>query len=179
MLFDQFRRRDFITLFGGAAAAWPLAARAQRAGGMRRIGVLMNLSENDPEARGLVATFREGLAQLGWIDGRNVQIDYRWSAGNLDRIRRYAAELVALPPEVILAYGGSTVGPLQQVTRTVPIVFVEVHRPGWRRLRDKSSAARWQHHRLFPVRIRHQRQMAGTAQTDHAAYDARGGHSRS
>src|SRR6266545_2833727 len=129
MLFDQFRRRDFITLFGGAAAAWPLAARAQRAGGMRRIGVLMNLSENDPEARGLVATFREGLAQLGWIDGRNVQIDYRWSAGNLDRIRRYAAELVALPPEVILAYGGSTVGPLQQVTRTVPIVFVEVIDP--------------------------------------------------
>jgi putative ABC transport system substrate-binding protein len=96
---------------------------------MRRIGVLMNLSEHDPEAQGLVAAFREGLAQLGWIDGRNVGIDYRWSAGDLDRIHRYAAELVALAPEVILAYGGSTVGPLQQVTRTVPIVFVEVIDP--------------------------------------------------
>jgi putative tryptophan/tyrosine transport system substrate-binding protein len=122
-------RRQFITLFGGAAAGWPLAARSQPGERARRIGVLMNLSENDPEAQGLVAAFREGLAQLGWIDGRNVRIDYRWSAGDLDRIRRYAAELVALPPEVILAYGGSTVGPLQQVTRTVPIVFVEVIDP--------------------------------------------------
>jgi putative tryptophan/tyrosine transport system substrate-binding protein len=122
-------RRQFITLLGGAAAGWPLAARSQPGERARRIGVLMNLSENDPEAQGLVAAFREGLAQLGWIDGRNVRIDYRWSAGDLDRIRRYAAELVALPPEVILAYGGSTVGPLQQVTRTVPIVFVEVIDP--------------------------------------------------
>ena len=125
----HIRRREFIFTLGGAAAAWPLAARAQQGEQMRRIGVLMNLSENDPEAQGLVAAFREGLAQLGWIDGRNVRIDYRWSAGDLDRIRRYAAELVALPPEVILAYGGSTVGPLQQVTRTVPIVFVEVIDP--------------------------------------------------
>ena len=125
----HIRRREFIFTLGGAAAAWPLAARAQQGEQMRRIGVLMNLSENDPEAEGLVAAFREGLAQLGWIDGRNVRIDYRWSAGDLDRIRRYAAELVALPPEIILAYGGSTVGPLQQVTRTVPIVFVEVIDP--------------------------------------------------
>ncbi len=125
----HIRRREFIFTLGGAAAAWPLAARAQQGERARRIGVLMNLSENDPEAQGLVAAFREGLAQLGWIDGRNVRIDYRWSAGDLDRIRRYAAELVALPPEVILAYGGSTVGPLQQVTRTVPIVFVEVIDP--------------------------------------------------
>ena len=125
----HIRRREFIFTLGGAAAAWPLAARAQQGEQMRRIGVLMNLSENDPEAEELVAAFREGLAQLGWIDGRNVRIDYRWSAGDLDRIRRYAAELVALPPEIILAYGGSTVGPLQQVTRTVPIVFVEVIDP--------------------------------------------------
>jgi putative tryptophan/tyrosine transport system substrate-binding protein len=122
-------RRKFLATLGGAAAAWPLAARAQQSERMRRIGVLMNLSENDPEAQGLVAAFRKGLAQLGWIDGRNVRIDYRWSAGDLDHIRRYAAELVALPSEVILAYGGSTVGPLQQVTRTVPIVFVEVIDP--------------------------------------------------
>ena len=124
----HIRRREFIFILGGGAA-WPLAAQAQQGEQMRRIGVLMNLSENDPEAQGLVAAFREGLAQLGWIDGRNVRIDYRWSAGDLDRIRRYAAELVALPPEIILAYGGSTVGPLQQVTRTVPIVFVEVIDP--------------------------------------------------
>jgi putative tryptophan/tyrosine transport system substrate-binding protein len=96
---------------------------------MRRIGVLMNLSENDPEAQRLVATFREGLAQLGWTDGRNLYIDYRWSAGDIERIRRSAAELVALAPDVILAYGGSVVGPLQQVSRTVPIVFVEVIDP--------------------------------------------------
>jgi putative ABC transport system substrate-binding protein len=125
----HIRRRELVVALGSAAAAWPLAARSQPGERARRIGVLMNLSENDPEAQGLVAAFREGLAQLGWIDGRNVRIDYRWSAGDLDRIRRYAAELVALPPEVILAYGGSTVGPLQQVTRTVPIVFVEVIDP--------------------------------------------------
>jgi putative tryptophan/tyrosine transport system substrate-binding protein len=125
----HIRRRELVVALGSAAAAWPLAARSQPGERARRIGVLMNLSENDPEARGLVAAFREGLAHLGWIDGRNVRIDYRWSAGDLDRIRRYAAELVALPPEVILAYGGSTVGPLQQVTRTVPIVFVEVIDP--------------------------------------------------
>jgi putative ABC transport system substrate-binding protein len=122
------RRREFITLLGGAAA-WPLAARAQQPGEMRRIGVLMNLSENDPEAQRLVATFQEGLAQLGWTDGRNLRIDYRWSAGDIERIRRSAAELVALAPDVILAYGGSVVGPLQQVSHTVPIVFVEVIDP--------------------------------------------------
>jgi putative ABC transport system substrate-binding protein len=122
------RRREFITLLGGAAA-WPLAARAQQPGGTRRIGVLMNLSEDDPEAQHLMAKFREGLAQLGWIDGRNLHIDYRWSAGDIERIHRYAAELVALAPDVILAYGGSVVGPLQQGSRTVPIVFVEVIDP--------------------------------------------------
>jgi hypothetical protein len=86
------RRREVITLLGGAAAAWPIALQAQQPERMRRVGVLMNLSENDPEAQGLVAAFREGLAQLGWIDGRNVRIDYRWSGGDLDRIRRYAAD---------------------------------------------------------------------------------------
>jgi putative ABC transport system substrate-binding protein len=124
----NMRRREFITLLGGAAA-WPLAARAQQPGEMRRIGVLMNLSENDPEAQRLVATFQEGLAQLGWTDGRNLRIDYRWSAGDIERIRRSAAELVALAPDVILAYGGSVVGPLQQVSHTVPIVFVEIIDP--------------------------------------------------
>ena len=120
------RRREFITLLGGAAAGWPLAARGQQPEPMRRIGVLMNLSEDDPEAQRLAATFKEGLAQLGRSDRRNLHIDYRWTAGDLERIRKAAAELVALTPDVILAYGGSVVGPLQQVSRTVPIVFVEV-----------------------------------------------------
>jgi putative tryptophan/tyrosine transport system substrate-binding protein len=129
LLSRHTRRREFITLIGSAAAAWPLAARAQQGERMRRIGVLMNLSEDDPEAQRLVATFREGLAQLGWTEGRNLRIDNRWSAGDIERIRRYAAELVALGPDVILAYGGSVVGPLQQVSSTVPIVFVEVIDP--------------------------------------------------
>jgi putative tryptophan/tyrosine transport system substrate-binding protein len=96
---------------------------------MRRIGVLMNLSENDREAQRLVEVFQEGLGQLGWIDGSNVRIDYRWSAGDIERIRKYVAELLALKPDVVLAYGGSVVGPLQQASRSVPIVFVEVIDP--------------------------------------------------
>ena len=84
------RRRKFLSLLGGAAAAWPLAARAQQPGGMRRIGVLMNLSEEDPEAQQLIATFRQGRAQLGWIDGRNLRIETRWAAGNAADTRKYA-----------------------------------------------------------------------------------------
>jgi putative tryptophan/tyrosine transport system substrate-binding protein len=122
-------RRQLITLFGGAAAAWPLAARAQQADRMRRIGVLMNLAADDPEAVASVGALLQGLQQLGWTDGRNVRIDYRMTAGDADRSRTYAAELVALAPDVILAYGGSTVAPLLQATRTVPIVFVSVVDP--------------------------------------------------
>jgi putative tryptophan/tyrosine transport system substrate-binding protein len=99
------KRREFITLLGGAAA-WPLAARAQQGDRMRRIGVLMGMAENDPEGQARIAAFLEGLQQLGWTDGRNVRIEYRWPAGDAERIRRYAAELVALAPDVILAGGG-------------------------------------------------------------------------
>ena len=116
------KRREFITLAGGAAA-WPLAARAQQGGGMRRIGVLLPATADDPEFQARVAAFVQGLQQLGWTEGRNVRIDIRWGAGDAERIRRYAAELVALAPDVILAAGGATVGPLFQATRTVPIVF--------------------------------------------------------
>ena len=122
-------RREFITLLGGAAAAWPLAARAQQGERMRRIGVLMNLAADDPESSAHLAAFLDGLQQLGWTDGRNVRIDTRWSASDPDRRRTYAAELVALAPDVILAYGGSGAGALQQATRTVPIVFAEVVDP--------------------------------------------------
>jgi putative ABC transport system substrate-binding protein len=123
------RRREFITLLGGAAAAWPFAARAQQPGLVRRIGVLLALAADDPQSAARIAAFLQGLQQLGWSDGRNVQIDYRWSAGNADDARKYAAELVALAPDVILASGGAAMGPLLQVTRTVPIVFAIVPDP--------------------------------------------------
>src|SRR5262249_20722308 len=121
--------RDFITLLGGATMAWPLAARAQQREKMRRIGVLMPYAANDPQTQARNAAFLQGLQQLGWTVGTNVQIDYRWSAGNADDTRKYAAELVTLAPDVILAFGASTVGPLLQATRTVPIVFPVVGDP--------------------------------------------------
>jgi putative ABC transport system substrate-binding protein len=127
MQFDQLKRREFIKLLGGAAAAWPLTARAQER--TRRIGVLSALAADDPESMARIAAFLQGLQELGWSVGRNVRIDYRWGAGDPDRIRRFAAELVALAQDVILATGGTTVAPLQQVSRTVPIVFVNVTDP--------------------------------------------------
>jgi putative ABC transport system substrate-binding protein len=123
------RRREFITLLGGAAIAWPLAARAQQGERMRRIGVLMNTAADDPEGQARMAAFQQGLQQLGWSNGRNVRIDTRWSAGDAKDIRKYAAELVALAPDVILTTGAATVGPVQQATRTVPIVFTSVPDP--------------------------------------------------
>ena len=116
------RRREFISLLGGAAA-WPLAARAQQPGGIRRVGVLMSAAADDPLWQARVTAFRQVLQQLGWTDGRNVRIDIRWAGGNADDSRKYAAELVVLAPDVILAVGGSVVGTLLQATRTVPIVF--------------------------------------------------------
>jgi putative tryptophan/tyrosine transport system substrate-binding protein len=122
------KRREFITLLG-AGAAWPLAARAQQGERMRRIGVLMNTAADDPEGKVRNAAFERELQELGWTDGRNVRIDYRWGAGDADRIRRYAAELVSLSPDVILTVGSATAGPLLQATRTVPIVFVQAPDP--------------------------------------------------
>ena len=121
------RRREFITLLGGAAA-WPLAARAQQGKPMRRIGVLMNLAIDDSEGQTRITAFVQGLQQLDWSVGSNLRIDYRWGAGDAERFRRYAAELVALAPDVILA-SGATVTALQQVTRTIPIVFAQVTDP--------------------------------------------------
>ena len=123
------RRRDFIKSIGGAAAAWPLPARAQQGERVPRIGVLINLAADDPESGARLAAFVKGLQELSWADGRSVRIETRWGGADADRVRRYAAELVALAPDVILASGGSTVGPLQQATRTVPIVFVNVTDP--------------------------------------------------
>jgi putative ABC transport system substrate-binding protein len=120
------KRREFVSLLGGAVA-WPLGARAQER--VRRIGVLMSLAEVDPETKRRIGAFLERLRQLGWADGGNAQINYRWGGGNPNDIRRYAAELAALAPDVILATGSVTVGPLLEVTRTVPIVFVQVPDP--------------------------------------------------
>src|ERR1700751_3344258 len=104
------RRREFITLLGGMVAAWPLAARAQQGERMRRIGVLMSAAEGDQRGLEYITAFAQGLAELGWTVGRNVRIEYRWGAGDLDRFRRYAAELVALSPDVVLATAGASVG---------------------------------------------------------------------
>jgi putative tryptophan/tyrosine transport system substrate-binding protein len=123
------KRRDFITLLGGAAAVWPLAAYAQQGERVRRIGVLMNLAAADLDAQANVAVFLKALQQLGWIDGRNVRFEYRWGAGSADNIRKYAAELVALAPDIILATGTAGMRPLLQATRTVPIVFANVADP--------------------------------------------------
>jgi putative ABC transport system substrate-binding protein len=123
------RRREFITLLGGAAAGWPLAARAQQGERMRRIGVLMPIAADDPEGQTRIAAFQQGLQQLGWTDGRNVRIETRWSRGNATITLKYVAELIALAPDVILATGSNTMGPLLQATRAVPIVFVTVPDP--------------------------------------------------
>src|SRR6516164_2439665 len=120
------KRREFITLLGGAAAAWPLAASAQQGERMPRIGVLTSFASNDPAEQAYILAFTQALAQSGWIDGRNARIDIRWGAGDPEHIRRYAAELVALAPGVILAVSSAATGPLLQATRTVPVVFVEV-----------------------------------------------------
>jgi putative ABC transport system substrate-binding protein len=123
------RRRDFVKGIAGSAIGWPLAARAQPKEHMRRIGVLMSMAADNPEGQARVAAFQQGLQQLGWTDGRNVQIEIRWGAGDPDRFREYAAELSALAPDVILASGGVTMQALQQATRTVPIVFTSVPDP--------------------------------------------------
>src|SRR3954469_21162505 len=117
------KRREFITLVGGAAVGWPLAARAQQSERMRRIGVLLPAAADDAEFQAWVGAFSHGLAQLGWTVGQNVRIDTRGATANAAEIRRHVAELVSLAPDVILAHGGSTVGPLLQATRTLPIVF--------------------------------------------------------
>src|SRR5262245_5882268 len=129
MHFRQLKRREVITLLGGAVATWPIAARAQQRERMRRIGSLTNLRADDPDGQARNTVFLQELAQLGWIAGRNVQIDSRWAAGDTQRLRKDAAELIALAPDVILARGSQAVAALLQGTRVVPIVFETVADP--------------------------------------------------
>jgi putative ABC transport system substrate-binding protein len=123
------RRREFIKLIGGAAAAWPAATRAQQPAKVKRIGVVMPLAADDPEMQTRVSAFLQELQQLGWIDGRNVILEYRYGAADPDRARKHAAEMAALAPDVIFATGNSAVAPLLQAVRSVPIVFAIVPDP--------------------------------------------------
>src|SRR5215470_8590553 len=116
------RRREFIKVFGGAAAGWPFVARAQQSTATRQIGVLMSTVESDSQSRAGVSTFERGLQDHGWKLGDNLKIEYRWTASNANLYRRFAQELVSLAPDVILAAGGTGVSELQQATRTIPIV---------------------------------------------------------
>jgi putative ABC transport system substrate-binding protein len=128
MRINRLTRREFITLLSGMVA-WPVAAGAQRADRMRRIGVLMAFDENDPQAKGWLSDFTQGLAELGWTDGRTVRMDVRWAAGSVDRMRTFAKELAELQPDVIFASTTPVTAALQRETRTIPIVFVIVSDP--------------------------------------------------
>src|SRR5215471_16907911 len=156
------KRREFIALLGGAAA-WPLGARAQQGERVRRIGLLLNIRADDPQSQARLAAFAQGLQQLGWTIGQNVLVDYRWGGGDAEAMRKHAAELVALAPDVILAHSSAALAPLLQVTRTVPIVFTIVADPVGAWLRRRLSAPRRERHRLYELRIWHSRQMAGAA----------------
>jgi putative ABC transport system substrate-binding protein len=123
------KRREFITLLGSAAAAWPLATRAQQPVRMRRIGVLIGLDENDPVARPRISAFTQALAGLGWIEGRNVRMDLRWGGGDANRIRALAQQLVSLQPDIVVTNATPATAAVQQETRTIPIVFVGVTDP--------------------------------------------------
>jgi putative tryptophan/tyrosine transport system substrate-binding protein len=129
MHLDRLKRREIIKLLGGAAAAWPLVARAQQGARLRRLGVLIPYTESDAEAKTEIAAFRQTLEQLGWRDGRNLVIEYRWASGDAGRIRAYAKELVALAPDVIFCRTTPVTAALGQETRTIPIVFVNVSDP--------------------------------------------------
>ena len=142
LLSRHTRRREFITLLGGAAAAWPLAAHAQQAGG-RRIAALMGFAESDRQGQARVAAFREELQKLGWAESRNIGIEYRWTTpSDVESRQRSAKELVALHPDLILSHGTPNTATLLQQTRTIPIVFAGVSDPVGSRLRRELSAAR-------------------------------------
>src|SRR5262245_36305016 len=126
---SHLERRKFLATLGGAAVTWPITARAQQGDQVRRIGVLMALASDDPEAQARNAAFLQALSELGWTVGRNVQIDYRWSGADADRIRKAASELVALAPDLIQANSTPALASLLQATRTVPIVFTQVADP--------------------------------------------------
>ena len=160
------RRREFITLLGSAAASWPLAARAQQTERVRRIGVLLAYAESDSEAQAMIAAFREGLQKLGWTEGRNVRIDYRWAAADTELMQRFAKDLVALQPDLILSQTTPTTAALLQQTRTIPIIFATVSDPVGSGFvaslpRPSGNVTRFRHYRGLAGR-----KVAGAAQGD-------------
>jgi ABC-type uncharacterized transport system substrate-binding protein len=165
-------RREVITLIGGTAVAWPLATRAQQTARMRRIGVLTPFPADDAEGHARLTAFAQALQQLGWTVGQNVHIDYRWGPGNAATMRRYATELVALAPDVVLASTSAAVPALLEASRIVPIVFAGVADPVAAGFVE--SLAGRQRHRFYRLRIFHQREMAGAAQGSRASRDASG-----
>ena len=165
------KRREFITLLGCSAAAWPLVARAQQPERMRRIGVLMGTSADEPESQIRLAAFLQGLQEAGWAVGRNARIEYRWAAGDRARLRPYAEELVALGSDVVLAGVGATYQALQRASRTVPIVFAQAIDPVGAGIVASSGPAGPQRYRIYPVRIQLERKMARAAQGGPAARD--------
>ena len=172
------KRREFLSYVGGAAVAWPLGATAQQPAQIRRVGVLVTLTDDDLEGKARLTAFRQALQQLGWTDGRNLQLDVRWSAGDVERIRKNATDLAALAPDVIVASGNSTFGPLLQATRTVPVVFVTAADPVGAGYVD--SLARPSGNATgFLARLQHQREMVGASQGDCSRACASGGHPQS
>ena len=169
------QRREFITLLGGAAAMGRIVARAQERESIRRIGVLDTLAADDPEASIRFGAFLQGLQALGWAVGRNLRIDARWAAADPDRIRSHAAELVKLAPDVIFTSGFSTIRPLLDTTRTMPIVFANVVDPVGAGFVASLARPGGNVTGFMIDRVQHQRQMAGVAQADRAWGDARGG----
>ena len=146
------RRRAFIRLLGSAAAAWPLAVRAQQAGPMRRIGVLMSLQENDPEGKAQLSGFTQGLSELGWMNGSNLRMEVRWGGGDVNQMRTFAKELVATQPDLILSQGTPVTAALKRQTRTIPIVFVVVTDPVGEGFVEGLPPSRREYHRLHHIR---------------------------
>jgi ABC-type uncharacterized transport system substrate-binding protein len=169
------RRRELITLLGGAVATWPLAARGQQTDRMRRVGVLMPAAADNSQFQSWVGAFLQGLGHAGWTIGRNVRIDTRWATFNADDIRRHAAELVSLAPDVILAFGASTMPPLLQATRAVPIVFVNVVDPVGAGFVDGLSRPGGNATGFTSYEYSLAGKMAGATKADSAGRDASGG----
>jgi ABC transporter substrate binding protein len=162
------RRRNFIAGLASTTATWPVAGRAQQPERVRRIGVLLNLSENDVEAQRLVEVFRERLAQLGWADGRNLLINYRWAGGDVGQIRTFAKELVELSPDIMVGYATPSVAALQQETRSIPIVFLSVTDPVGQGLVASLATSGRQYNGLRRIRALVGHQVDGRSQTDSA-----------
>ena len=171
------RRREFLGGLAGVASAWPLATRAQQAERVRRVGIMMNYFEDDPDAQARLASFLRGMQQLGWVDGHNVEIVIRWTAAVPSRIQASVTELIAFAPNVIFAPGSAAVALLKQATNRDSNRLRWGCRSGWRRLCRKYGSAGWQCDGIYSVRVRNERQMAGAAQRDFAPCDMGSRHS--